>query len=663
MFKFNGIDLESFVKVISIESTLLSNRNNTFLDIPSSHGEIYKGFKLEKKKITVSFDVKENNFEDYQSTIDTLSSIFAVDDEKELIISENKRIYLALPDGEIKRKKITKNMERFEINFICSIPFSHCPNAKIYNGEKILSIKNEGNVSTPAILDVSFNENATYLQVDSPFGESILIGEYPKLENEIVEKTSIVAEENCETTANFVYVNGEVDAKRSVSGTIQPNDGASSWCIQASDFGNGENWHGPALRYNLTSNVEDFECIIDLNHDSSGKINYNETCDTNESSTVKYKVTITSINMRQSRTTSSKVLTKVPKNTYLNVIQVVNGWLNTTYNGKTGWIKISAGLKKATFTTATYYTKQRVSLRASGSKSSKLLATIPAGTAIIVYPTQKSGNYTKAEYRGMSGYVYTSYIVEGDKVTIENDIEVDTAEDKLGIIEAYGYDQLGNKLFKFMLCDENEYYESTYPLVQIGNTTFLEDTSFNVPEPKTATKIEGFNDNLTVKTTTLRSGKVGNWNEFAGTFIIKREKNEWYAEILKYKNGVLEKSLKSQRMKKEGFPEGSLNHIVVFFGKYADKNVVDTMTFNRLVVKNLNQLEENTDKNVILFKQGDELKIDFSQNEVLLNNVKDMTNVDIGSKFFELEVGEYDIRLSSDADITSSIIYNERWLD
>lgn len=663
MFKFNGLDLEMFVKVISIDTTAMSDRQNNFVNNPSRHGRDYQGYKYDYKKIDVNFDIKERTDEDYQTILDTLCSIFHVDEPKELVIDNNKRIYLAVPDGEISKSKITKGMGRFNISFICPIPFSYEANAKIYNGEKTLSVVNEGNTSTPAIIDITFNGDATYCQIDGQDGKSILIGEYPTLTNAKEEESTNVVYEPCETTENFVSVTGEVDAKRTITGSIQPNDGSSSWCLQSADYGSGDDWHGPALRYNLPSNVEDFECGLYFYHDSKGKLEYNETCATDKVTTTKYKVTATTVKLKQKRLSSSTTLLSIKKGVYLQPTEVTNGWIKTTYNNQTGWVKISTGLKKVTVTTATYYTKQAASLRASGSKSSKLLATIPKGTAILVYPESKSGKYTKCKYKDKTGYVYTDYIIEGDKVQIETDQEVDTSEDKIGLVEAYGFDQAGNKLFKVMLCDENEWYEATYPLVQIGNTEFLKDTSFSVPKAKTTTTTSGSDDSLTVTTKTLRSGKYGNWNEFRGHFTIRREKNEWYAEVVKYnEEGNIERTLKSEKIKKEGFPEGALNHIVIFFGQYADKKVVDTMTFNRLIVNRLNEItEDETDS--IIFHQGDELRVDFANNEVLLNNVKDMRYIDIGSEFFEIEPGEYDLKISSDADITSSIIFNERWLD
>ena len=72
---------------------------------------------------------------------------------------------------------------------------------------------------------------------------------------------------------------------------------------------------------------------------------------------------------------------------------------------------------------------------------------------------------------------------------------------------------------------------------------------------------------------------------------------------------------------------------------------------------------KDEEQDIIIFKEGDELKVDFANNEAYINNVKNMEHVDIGSKFFEIPPGDFDLRISSDANITSSIIYNERWLD
>ena len=54
----------------------------------------------------------------------------------------------------------------------------------------------------------------------------------------------------------------------------------------------------------------------------------------------------------------------------------------------------------------------------------------------------------------------------------------------------------------------------TFKFIPVGNTEFLKDKDFSVPEAKTTTVTNVSDDSLTVSTKTLRSGKYGNWNEF-----------------------------------------------------------------------------------------------------------------------------------------------------
>lgn len=668
MFIYNGIDLEMFVKVISIETTLVSDRQNIFTSIPSKHGQIYRGFKYGSKNIKVKCDVKESTELDLYDTLDTLSSIFDVDEPKSLKINETGRIYFAVLDGKIDREKITKGMETLELNFICPEPFSYNADAKIFNGDKSLFVENKGNIPTPPIFNLSFQSDAKYVQIDNETGDSILIGEYPKLLIATVEDNTRVITEPCETTTNFTVVGSGVDVGRSISGTVSPNEGGSSYCIKPADFGTGDKWHGPALRLNLpsgTSNLKDFEVRVKMCHNSKGELEYNETCSTDKVSTTKYKVTAKTVKLKETRSSSSKTLLSIKRNVYLQPSEVVNGWIKTTYNSKSGWIKISTGLKKVTVTTANYYTNRAASLRASGSKKSKLLKTVPAGKPVIAYPNSVSGKYTKCKYSGINGYIYTEYLTKGSNVTVETDKEYDLAEDKVGLIECYGYSQTGTKLFRLGCYDDQDYFESTYPLIQVGNTDFLKDTGFKVPNPKTRTDVSGNEDNLTVKKTTLRSGRYGSWNEFKGYLVIRREKGKWSARITKYKDNEIVKTLESPAPKKDdSFPNEDLNHLVFYFAKYGDKPVCDTLAINHIIVNRLNDNVSTEDKNITVIKAGDDITIDCANSKVYKNDELFMEHVDIGSRFFEVPVGETDYRISSDDNsLSSSAIINERWLN
>lgn len=160
-----------------------------------------------------------------------------------------------------------------------------------------------------------------------------------------------------------------------------------------------------------------------------------------------------------------------------------------------------------------------LNLRSSRSTSSKILLSIPNGTQLKVADI-KNG-WGKTTYKNKAGYVYTKYLTALKSITktSDNNKTTDTADDKLGLIELYGFDSNNNKLFKMTLTDPKAYFEYTYPKVEIGNTEVLRDNA-KVPNPKKKTIKDDKG-----KTTTVNdlSGKFGKWNEFYGTIKIKRK--------------------------------------------------------------------------------------------------------------------------------------------
>ncbi|MBV1778733.1 SH3 domain-containing protein [Paeniglutamicibacter sp. ABSL32-1] len=50
------------------------------------------------------------------------------------------------------------------------------------------------------------------------------------------------------------------------------------------------------------------------------------------------KVTAYNLNLRQGRSTATKVLVMIPKNTAVTVTETSGSWSKTSYRGKTGWV-------------------------------------------------------------------------------------------------------------------------------------------------------------------------------------------------------------------------------------------------------------------------------------------------------------------------------------
>ena len=183
-----------------------------------------------------------------------------------------------------------------------------------------------------------------------------------------------------------------------------------------------------------------------------------------------YKINVSEgVNLRSGPGTNYSKLTAIPYNKTVSVKEEKNGWGKTTYNGCTGWFALQYGTKQ------------------SKSRNKKMLFT-------------------------------------------DNEI---SAESKIGIIEIYGFDTFGEKLFKMKAVDNQKSYEYIQPEIEFGSKLVLADNG-NCPSPKTITTTD--NNGKKIEQS-IDSGKFGDWNEFIGWFTIERKtvnsKQKWFAKIEK----------------------------------------------------------------------------------------------------------------------------------
>ena len=207
------------------------------------------------------------------------------------------------------------------------------------------------------------------------------------------------------------------------------------------------------------------------------------------------------------------------------------------------------------------------------------------------------------------------------------------------------------------LVDDNEWYEFNYPLATIGAKEFIKDNSV-APSPKIQSENKVSSDKLTVTKDYLLSGRYGDWNDFFGKVGIKRENDTWQVWFIKMEGGNVVKQVWSSYQKVSGAPTGNLSYITLYIGTSGDKPT--GMSLERLEVKNLTPADPQTN-NIKKFQKGDVLKIDCYNNRVWLND-KIYNNIEIGSQFFPLEVGENTIKITSDKSTTNTVIFNEKYL-
>ena len=135
-----------------------------------------------------------------------------------------------------------------------------------------------------------------------------------------------------------------------------------------------------------------------------------------ESTTSSYVTEKTSVNLRlrssKSTSSSSNVITTIPKGTTIKVYQESNGWYYVAYGSRKGYVKAGYFVSDSSSSSSgeTGKTTANVRLRSSRSTNSSdnIITVIPSGRTVTILGDY-SGWY-KVRYNGQTGYVSSDYV-------------------------------------------------------------------------------------------------------------------------------------------------------------------------------------------------------------------------------------------------------------
>ena len=672
---YAGVPLHNYVKIRNVKRKVLPARENFTKSIPSQNGEFYMGHKYAPREITLECTLIANSREEFIDSLNELVFILDVNLPSKMIIGDDKNRYMyAILNGAIDIEKVRYN-GNIDLNFICYDPYmysiteTHFKDEPMKNNSKEISIKNTGSTSTYPILDIGFTQDAHFVKCTDTKGRTVLIGTVPDVDKEQGTFDLQALSDSCEVLTDWTSVGNIID-DGIVDGDITINGGG--YGFTCSNLGsNPYGWHGGARRRNLNTELEDFKIEVKMEHNSKGDLNGTGAGTSLPiTSKTKYKIMAEpSLRVRSGRGTKHSHLTSIPKGTVVTVSDISNNWGKVTYDGCTGYIYMSYTERYVDTTQGgsnNYTTIENLRLRSGRGTNYSTLTTIPKDTKVSVRDI--SDNWGKVTYLGHTGYCSMKYLA---KITTKKSTRADevnnalTAEDRMGKIEVYGFDKHGNKLFKMSLKDTSEWYEHTYPEIQIGSKVVLTENS-NTPAPKT-TKVKDEKDETKTVTKQIDSGAYGNWNGFSGWFSIERKDNKWKCKVEKLdSSGEVERKIETSTLSNSSYPTGELANIVVWFGKYKDNIPVDVMNISDIYITNLNkEVKENINKP--LFQSGDSLIVDFSNQTTRLlrrgQTISMMQYLDVGSEFFSVPTGESGIGVRSDdknINVVASI--RRRWL-
>lgn len=696
-FEFDKNILSDMYIITSIEKNLLPARVCQTLDIPSRAGEIFNGSSYSVYEATVKLLITRMNKFDRDIAKSDLRDILNVKDERRVAFNPN-RFGFGIPTDEIEMEDATDLDTKVTIKLICHIPYFYSVDFKSYENtpekRSELIIANKGGEPVKPFLSIGFSQASHFLQLEKiSTGERLLVGDYPRLNLPSSSKTNPALYDNCQVTSNWVQSASNIDSDRTGGGTLAVTSAGNG--VMLGTVGTGSStWKGTIVRQNIPRQLDQFTIKCELSHISSGingdptKYNLDKETVSSGSTTSYYEVTCGSLNLRSGPSTRYSKKGTISRGYKIYGGTMTNGWLKFEYPkiGSKNYVYVSGSYVRkvvddttTTLTKANYVTTQSTPIRSSYSLTSNQLGSIAVGEVVRVITSktyESTTNGTKylyykmaIPYNGIIGYVCVGNLVPADKVSVEYPEELlkKTADDKTGLIELYGFDVNGVKLFKLALCDENKWYEYTYPKIVIGNRTVLSDDT-KVPPPKTTTtKTTDSDGKTTVKVTNYLSGALGSWNDFYGKFELSRLKDKdgncyWDASVYKLKEGVVMKTSTKTGIKYSDLPTNPLSYVVLYIGTTGTMEKCSDMALHELEI-----LEENPtspeEANIEYFKEGDILDLDFETRTAYLNNKPCNNLVDIGSRFFSVDIGDEQVKISSDDDnIIVGATINEKWL-
>lgn len=684
---YNDVKISDICDIQSIKIPFMPSRQINKIDL-ATDGEKLNGFKKNSYEIELSLLIDCNNESEYIQKVNQLRYVFEVNELKKFSLGNGKFI-LAMTEDQIDApEKIAPYSSKLNIKLYCPSPYFYSNEFDLFeNTGKELLFKNDGDLPIKPFISIGFSKNCHFVQLNNrKNGNKMLIGNYPKLELETIAKDTTVLIDECISTGLWNTSQSSIDSNRGCNGSIGICDGGGGFCLSTTG-GNSDIWNGAQLRINLPEAIDEFEVKIEFTFVSSGingdpsmdQLN-KETVLENKSKTY-YEVTNSILNVRSGPGTNYKKLGSIKKGFCIyNAVEVNNKWIQWQWKDKYGDTNLYSSLKylekktetnEVTTTKENWKTTQATPIRSKPNITGSQLAMIPTDTVIRIITTvegyDEGRQYVRLAipYNSIDGYVCLGNLERCKNTTISYPYDEDKiyADNKTGLFEVYGMTSTGEKMWKMQMVDDNKYFEFNRHECSVGKNKLMYEAGTVQPTPKSTTKV---NSDGTVTVTNYPSGQYGNWNNFKGTWLIRRSKKNdkyvWDSELMNIENGVVIRRHKVDGVYYKDASTDKLSNIVLYLGTTDNIETCCDMSLDSLIVNKLNDINQ-TEKNITFFKEGDILDIDFENRNVYLNGLEANNLVDIGSEYFDIDKGETVIDLfSDDESLVAGAVINKKWI-
>ena len=670
--KYNGIDLTQLVKVREVSLPSLPSIDHDSVDMWNMDGNVFSSLSYGNRVVEIIAIIQPLDPNELEVYVNDVKRAFYVREPQPLFLGDETKYLLAVPEGDVEVTELGKGTCEINVTLVAYSPYWIAKEVRLENFDgKEGAVINRGDVPTSPVINIGIKGDTTFVQLEkSNTKERILIGAIPRATKPTVKEEDLVLHDECNSMSGWVSTQLPLGAGCSTGGALTTTSDGSG--IMLGTVGGNGTWKGASYRKNLDIPVKDFRVRVNFTFNSVG---------TNGDPTdVRYPFLDNQQDVLAGTRVASYTVTgdgggiirSGPGTNYARVGcygvghvifygTVIGSWLEHVYNDQVVYVSmddVTINVMDGT-TTATlcnFVTNKATIIRAEPSENSTGKCTIPAGT-VVRCQVDEFGEGTKFRgmwtlYMGYSGFIKSADLTRASDMSVTYPAEAETADDKTGIAQVYGYSANGVQLFSLSLIDESPWYEAMYPMIKVNGKEFLTDGKVSDLKPVLKPTISS----NTIKYENALSGRAGNWQDFHGDLYIERKNNTWYAFIVHYAI----REVVSTRVFDTSNSEEELAYLVAYMGTMDDSKR-SSMSINDIKVAAGATVEPSV-QNVQRLQNGDVVEIDFGIPTVKVNGMERNDLVDIGSQFFQLDVGQNDIKIASDNDVNFGVTYNEKFL-
>lgn len=272
MINLDGKDLPSFVKVNSIEFSILPPITNNFLEVRGKAGAYHTSQDVGTRKITANITIVADRINGViKATRDLAEWLYHKEPVKLVLQDEPDKYYLAVPNGDTDITEMV-NIGQGAIEFICTEPFAFgeekTQSFELNENNDIAEIEVGGTADTYPQIEITVQDNITSMAVESD-NNSLIIGEPAEVTETPKNTKPLVMIDNMKSLNG--WVNREIDT---VDGGIIAGQFAQvgeSFRVKNNNFGTSDRWHGASAVKTLPKSLKDFEVYFRIGYEDSHK--------------------------------------------------------------------------------------------------------------------------------------------------------------------------------------------------------------------------------------------------------------------------------------------------------------------------------------------------------------------------------------------------------